>query len=192
MRRDIKAEKNAVRQIMRARREALTDGERREKSKKICDIILDYTSFNPEDTVMTYTSKPLEVDTSYLIHGLIEQGTPVVVPIIVKKDVSLRLSYLKDPSVLVKSTFDVPEPIGNEIPAKAKDVDTVILPMLGFDLHGNRLGYGAGYYDRFLAKNSHITAIGIAFACQEANMIPHRRKDIKLDFIATEEGLMFC
>ena len=76
--------------------------------------------------------------------------------------------------------------------AKAKDVDTIILPMLGFDLKGNRLGYGAGYYDRFLAKNTHITAIGIAFACQEANMIPHRRKDIKLDFITTEEGLMFC
>ena len=65
--------------------------------------------------------------------ALFGKGNPVVVPIIVKEDVSLRLSYLRDFSALVKSTFGVPEPIGNEIPALTEDIDTIILAMLGFD-----------------------------------------------------------
>jgi formylmethanofuran--tetrahydromethanopterin N-formyltransferase len=91
-------------------------------------------------TFMVYTSKEKEVNTSPLITTLFERRNPVIVPIIVKEDVSLRLSYLRDFSVLVPSTFGVPEPIGNEIPATGENVDTIILPILGFDRTGRRMG----------------------------------------------------
>ena len=112
-------------------------------------------------------------------------------PIIVKEDISLRLSYLKDLSVLVPSTFGVPEPIGSEIPATGDDVDTIILPMLGFDRTGRRIGYGAGYYDRFLAKNRKLRKIGIAFSCQEYENLPVDENDIPMDCIITEEGIVY-
>ena len=134
--------KNRVRQAMRERREKLSPAERLEKSRKICGHVLGL--IREGETVMVYSSKELEANTRPLIEELLAAGNPVIVPVIVKEDVSLRLSYLTDPSVLVISTFGVPEPIGSEIPARAEDVDTIILPMLGFDRRGARLWYGAG------------------------------------------------
>jgi 5-formyltetrahydrofolate cyclo-ligase len=143
------------------------------------------------ETVMVYTSKEKEVNTFPLIAVLLERGNPLVVPIIVREDVSLRLSYLRDTSVLVPSTFGVPEPIGSEIPARADDIDTIILPMLGFDRSGGRIGYGAGYYDRFLSRNHNLRKIGIAFACQEVERLPVDENDIRMDCIITEDGIVY-
>jgi 5-formyltetrahydrofolate cyclo-ligase len=182
-------QKNRVRQVMRERREAMTPAERLEKSRRIGGIVRGL--IRDGEAVMVYSSKELEVNTQPLISDLLAAGNPVIVPIIVKEDVSLRLSYLKDPSVLVLSTFGVPEPIGSEIPAKAGDVDTIILPMLGYDRTGGRLGYGAGYYDRFLARNPRIRRIGIAFSCQEAEEIPCDENDIHMNLIITEEGMIY-
>jgi len=167
----------------------MTAGERLEKSRRICGIVAGLV--RDGGTVMVYSSKELEVNTRPLIDELLASGTPVIVPIIVREDVSLRLSYLEDPSVLVISTFGVPEPIGSEIPARPGDVDTIILPMLGFDRRGGRLGYGAGYYDRFLARNPRIRRIGIAFSCQEAGEVPCDENDIHMNLIVTEDGIVY-
>jgi len=141
-------------------------------------------------TVMVYASKAPEVETMGLIAALDCRGVRVVVPIIERETCSLRLSYLPDPSVLVPSTFDVPEPIGHELPARPEDVEVVVLPMLAFDAEGNRLGYGAGYYDRFLCRYPHPKKIGIAFSCQQAECIPADENDVKMDCIVTEKGII--
>jgi 5-formyltetrahydrofolate cyclo-ligase len=143
------------------------------------------------ETVMAYTSKEMEVNTFPIITSLLERMNPVIVPIIVKEDFSLRLSYLRDLTALVPSTFGVPEPIGSEIPARGEDVDTILLPMLGFDRTGARIGYGAGYYDRFLEKFPDLRKIGIAFACQEMAHLPLDPTDVRMDHIITEEGIVF-
>ncbi|MFA7199333.1 MAG: 5-formyltetrahydrofolate cyclo-ligase, partial [Methanoculleus sp.] len=139
-------------------------------------------------TVMVYAAKAPEVETSGLIAELNRRGVRVVVPIIERETHTLRLSYLPDPSVLVPSTFNVPEPIGHELPARPEDVEVVVLPMLAFDAEGNRLGYGAGYYDRFLCRYPHPQKIGIAFSCQQAESIPTDQNDVKMDWIVTEKG----
>jgi 5-formyltetrahydrofolate cyclo-ligase len=181
--------KNRIRQHLRQCKESLTQKERLAKSTRICGSLLDLISDG--ETVMVYTSKEKEVSTVPLITTLLERGNPVVVPIIVKEDVSLRLSYLNDRSVLVPSTFGVPEPIGSEIPADPGDIDMIVLPMLGFDRKGGRIGYGAGYYDRFLEKNPALRKIGIAFACQEVNELPVDENDIRMDYIITENGIVY-
>lgn len=181
--------KNSIRQILRQRKEAMNPEDRLEKSKRVCHHLM--TLIQDGETVMVYTSKEKEVNTTPLITTLFERGNPVIVPIIVKDDISLRLSYLRDFSVLVPSTFGVPEPIGNEILATGQNVDTIILPMLGFDRTGGRMGYGAGYYDRFLAKNQNVRKIGIAFACQEYDNMPVDENDIPMDYIITEKGIVY-
>ncbi len=185
----MREEKNRVRQILRDRKAALLPAERMEKSKKICHHVSACVSNG--ETVMAYTSKELEVNTTPLIDMLLERENPVIVPIIVKEDVSLRLSYLRDRSVLVPSTFGVPEPIGSEIPARAEEITTILLPMLGFDRTGARIGYGAGYYDRFLEKHPGLRKIGIAFACQEMGQLPVDENDIRMNCIITEDGVVF-
>lgn len=181
--------KENVRRILRERKEAMLPEERLEKSRRICNHLMD--TIPDGETVMVFTSKEKEVNTKPLIHSLFEQKNPVVVPIIQKADVSLRLSYLRDFAALVPSTFGVPEPIGSEIPARAEDIDIIILPMLGFDRSGGRIGYGAGYYDRFLAKNPNLKKIGIAFACQEFEGLPVDENDIRMDMIITENGIVY-
>ncbi|HVP97599.1 5-formyltetrahydrofolate cyclo-ligase [Methanoregula sp.] len=182
-------EKTRVRAILRARKEAMAPEERREKSGYITRHLMLLVAEG--ETVMVFTSKEKEVNTKPLILALFQQGNPVVVPIIQKEDVSLRLSYLKDLGALVPSTFGVPEPIGNEIPADPEDVDIIILPMLGFDRAGGRIGYGAGYYDRFLSKHPDLFKIGVAFGCQEMEDLPTDENDVKMDLIVTEEGIVY-
>jgi 5-formyltetrahydrofolate cyclo-ligase len=63
--------------------------------------------------------------------------------------------------------------------------------MHGFDRTGGRIGYGAGYYDRFLAKNPNLRKIGIAFSCQEYENLPVDENDIPMDYIITEEGIVY-
>jgi 5-formyltetrahydrofolate cyclo-ligase len=144
---------------------------------------------NGESPVMVYASKPGEVDTHGLIAWLLSRGTRVVVPIIEQETRSLRLSELRDPADLKPSTFSVPEPIGHEIPADPSSIGLVVVPLIAFDSRGFRLGYGAGYYDRFLAKNPHMKKVGVAFACQKIKVVPTDDNDIAMDIIVTEEGI---
>jgi len=147
---------------------------------------------NGFETIMVYVSKVPEVETECLITDLNRRGVRVVVPIIERETTSLRLSYLPDPSVLRASTFNVPEPLGHELPARPEDVQVVIIPMVAFDAKGNRLGYGAGYYDRFLCRYPHPIKIGVAFSCQQAERIPADGNDVKMDYIVTEKGVIRC
>ena len=185
----MREQKESVRKILRQRKEAMLPEDRLRKSHRICRHIMEI--IRSGETVMVFTSKEREVNTKPLIMALFNRGNKVVVPIIVKEDCSLRLSYLRDFSALVPSTFGVPEPIGSEIPAAAQDIDTIILPMLGFDRKGGRIGYGAGYYDRFLSKNPDLRKIGIAFACQEVDSLPVDENDIPMDAVITEDGIVY-
>lgn len=77
----------------------------------------------------------------------------------------------------------------------SKDKQTIepqlaIIPMLGFDRSGNRLGYGRGCYDRYLQQHNNITKIGVAFSCQECQNLPYQAHDQKMDFIITEKEII--
>lgn len=182
--------KKLLRDHARTVRASLSAAEIEEKSGLICRRLLEV--IEGTDPLMIYASKPREVNTKALIGHLISRGKTVVVPIIEKDTKTLRLSYLKDPDVLQESTFHVPEPVGCELPALASDIKTVIIPMLAFDKKGNRLGYGAGYYDRFLSLHPHLTRIGIAFSCQEVEEIPADATDAIMDIIVTDTGIISC
>ncbi|WP_292491462.1 5-formyltetrahydrofolate cyclo-ligase [Methanoculleus sp. 10] len=179
--------KAALRQQSKETRSLLSPAEIAENSRIIRQRLLDL--LNGFDTVMVYAAKTPEVETKDLIADLNRRGVRVVVPIIERETASLRLSYLPDPAVLRPSTFNVPEPIGHELPARPADIEAVVIPMLAFDAAGNRLGYGAGYYDRFLCRYPHLQRIGIAFSCQRTESIPADENDVKMDCIVTETGI---
>jgi 5-formyltetrahydrofolate cyclo-ligase len=171
---EIKAQKKVLRDHARHVRCTLSQAEIEEKSACICMALQNF--LEGIDPVMVYVSKPLEVNTRHLIEYLIAGRGRVIVPVIERETVNLRLSWLDNPSVLVESTFHVHEPTGHEIP----------------DRKGNRLGYGAGYYDRFLARYPDIIRIGLAFACQELSALPCEDNDIKMDLMVTENGIYHC
>lgn len=182
--------KQALRDAAKQKRRAIPEDEIAKKSARICAYLLEL--IDGCDPVMAYVSKPPEVDTHPFIRDLLREGRRVVVPIIEKETRTLRLSYLRDTTLLVQSTFHVPEPIGNEIPAQSSDIQTVIIPLLAFDRRGNRLGYGAGYYDRFLAQNPGVKKIGVAFSCQETDFVPGDENDVRIDIVVTEDEVIHC
>jgi len=182
--------KDELREALKKERFTIPLAEREKKSSGICSCLLDI--LDGCSPVMVYVSKTPEVNTATLIAALLIRDSRVIVPIIERETVSLRLSYLDDPCVLVDSTFHVPEPVGSEIPARPEEVTVAVIPVLGFDRKGNRLGYGAGYYDRFLAQHPNITPIGLAFACQEISDIPCDANDVRLELVITENGICWC
>ena len=182
--------KTKIRHELKTRRNSLSPTTIAEWSDQITEHLRPL--LNPYQTIMVYVSKPPEVETRPLIHHLLSQGKRVVVPIIERETCTLRLSYLPNPNVLITSTFNVPEPIGNEIPASAEEVEVAIIPLIAFDINGNRLGYGAGYYDRFLQAHPTIVKIGVAFSVQQAPSIPGDTKDVRMDSIVTERRIYRC
>lgn len=183
-------DKSTLRKLVKTSRADLQPEIRAEFNRKIRTRLLEF--LKSYSTVLVYVSKEPEADTTHLIQELINRGTGVVVPIIQRADCSLRLSFIKDPSLLIPGTFNVPEPLGNEIPVDPKDIGVVLIPLVGFDKYGNRLGYGAGYYDRFLKQNPHLVKIGIAYSCQQLDSIPSENFDVKMDYIITENKLILC
>jgi 5-formyltetrahydrofolate cyclo-ligase len=190
MRQEERSTKEELRTRAREMRSGLTADESRSFSRSICDTICH--GLNGESTVMVYVPKPPEVDTMPLIRHLLEKGVRVVVPIIERETRTLRLSCLEDPGNLVISTFSVPEPIGNEIPVCGEDLEVIIVPLLAFDRAGHRLGYGAGYYDRFLSSYPRAKKIGAAFSCQEIRSVPTDDNDVAMDIIITEREIISC
>ncbi len=176
--------KETLRQALRLKRGEISPEQYAAWSTEITKRLLEI--LRPFQTILVYVSKPPEVDTQPLIAALLEEGKDVIVPIIQCEDCSLRLSYIRTPDVLVPGTFSVPEPLGNEIPADPAKIEVALIPLLGFDAGGNRIGYGAGYYDRFLAQHTHFPTVGVAFAVQECDYIPHERTDQTLDAVVTE------
>jgi len=125
----MREQKSSIRKVLRERKDAMDPVDRLEKSRAICRHLM--TLITDHETVMAYTSKEKEVNTVPIITRLLLRKNPVIVPIIVKEDVSLRLSYLRDFAALVPSTFGVPEPIGSEIPARGGGSGTVPGTMTG-------------------------------------------------------------
>jgi 5-formyltetrahydrofolate cyclo-ligase len=182
--------KQHLRNRLKQTRADLTPEERTEKSNAIVENLLGL--LEEFDTVMVYASKEPEVKTEGLIDALLARKTKVVVPIIQRETRTLRLSYIENQEVLHPSTFNVPEPIGHEITAEAKDIGAAVIPLIGFDESGHRLGYGAGYYDRFLSTHDNILRIGTGFACQRVDRVPSEPHDITMHYIVTEDGIIRC
>ena len=183
-------DKSTLRAVLKERRAAMSPDVRAEKSRSICKKLFEETA--EYSVIMAYAPKEPEVDTMPFIEELIAAGKTVVLPIIERETHTLRLSVIEDTKNLECSTFNVPEPVSAEIPISGCRVECVVLPMVGFDRRGNRLGYGAGYYDRFLEANPGVKKIGAAFSSQEAEMVPAEAFDVRMDEIVTEDEIILC
>lgn len=130
-----------------------------------------------------------EADPGLLMRALGAQGHPLALPRVVGKNRALVFHHWHQDDELVRHRFGMAEPHpGTEIAVP----DVVLVPLLAFDSHGHRLGYGGGFYDRTLValrKQKNVVAIGIAYAGQQIAVVPHDAHDQRLDSVLTENGL---
>lgn len=144
-------------------------------------------------TVMAYLDFNNEVKTDSIINYLLSKKQKVVVPISIVEERKLFLSEIKDIETEVSiGTYGIREPKSEFIrPINSQDIDIVIVPAVAYDTNGYRLGYGGGYYDRFLdSLRDDCITIGIAFEIQIFDEVPKEDHDAQLDYIITEERII--
>ncbi len=168
---------------------------RREHSQLIQKKLLELEVFIRSVNVMAYVAFRNEVETMPIIRHCLSEDKRVIVPVSMPKTRELLLSELKDPErELIPGTFDVPEPAPEYIrPFPAEDLDLILVPGVAFDEKGFRLGYGAGYYDRFFERlPRRVPSIGLAFEIQIIDRVPADPTDQPVDFVLTEKRLIDC
>lgn len=157
------------------------------KSIKIAEKVLNLNSIINANVIAIYKSLDSEVSTKYLIDKLKILKKTIVIPKVCEKELKF---YEIDETKLIKSKFGVEEPTGNENCFSKDKIDIVIVPGICFDKEKNRLGFGKGYYDRFLSGEK-INTIGICFEDQiYENVLPTFEFDMKVDMIVTENKIL--
>ena len=130
-----------------------------------------------------YLSTNQEVSTDSLIDNLISSGVSVLVPRIINKTKMVAVAFPGWDN-LRPGALGIPSP-PDDTPWQHQ-IDVAVVPGLGFSMTGERLGYGAGYYDRWLKEYPKIVKIGVAFDCQIVARVPVETHDVRMNFMLTE------
>ncbi len=184
---NIKEVKQSLRMRYRRFREQMDSDTKRRLDSTIQSRLLALFEYADCDTLFTYVSKPIEVDTLALINAAHSNRKKVAVPRCIPETHDMEFYYINSMEDLEKGTFGVLEPVPEKCeraPRESKGI--CIVPGLSFDAQGYRLGYGKGFYDRFLADFTGIT-VGICYAgCVQWNL-PHGYYDKPVDILITEK-----
>jgi len=185
----IEAAKAGLRKEAHARREALSPEFRAEAAKTVSFHFFDKVAFSPDDAVAGYWRIRDELDCQPILTRLLDGGQVVILPVVDGPDQPLDFRVWEADAALYEAGFGTLAP-ADLAPRRVPDL--ILMPLLGFDRDGTRLGYGGGYYDRTLASLAkRPMLVGLAFATQEFDEIPRDGHDIPLDAVITEEGARF-
>jgi 5-formyltetrahydrofolate cyclo-ligase len=189
---NIKVKKELLRHEMLARRDALSAEKRLEKSSEIASRLFNIHEIIKAKSIFTYVSFRSEVITHGMIDSFLNQGKDVSVPFTDMNNKIIIPSIIKSvENDLVPGTFGISEPVAEKLcPTLVDDIDIVIMPGAAFSYKGCRIGYGGGFYDRFLQKKS-ISSYALAFDFQIIDEVPFRPEyDVKVDYIVTEKRII--
>lgn len=188
---ELKRAKREVRRRVLAEREALTAPDRARRSGAVADLALALPEVIRARTLMAFWSFGSELDTSPLLTGLHDRGVTLALPRIVDGELEPR-SYRPGDAMTV-TTFGALEP-ARGAPLDPREIDAIAVPAVAFDREGRRVGYGGGFYDRFLPRTrSDAVRIGVAFGCQllpPGDALPSAAFDLRVDVVVTETEVL--
>ena len=185
---DLKQVKKWLRKEAAAIRDAIPEQERAAQSEKIFGRVTELKEYHNSDAILCYYSIGSEVDTHQFLDRAISDGKRVYIPRVLSKE-EMRF-YLYESEKLAVSRFGIPEP--EEDPEKefvfekeSPEKCLVVMPGLSFDNDGGRLGYGGGYYDRFLAARPGMHTCAVAFGAQIREHVPTDPLDVRPQKVIT-------
>lgn len=186
--RNLETNKNIIRKEKLALRKGLNSVERADFSRVISEKLSLIDEYNQSEFVLIYANYNNEVDTDEIVLRSIMRGKKVYMPKVFGDDMEFYRVFSLDE--LQKGAFGIREPYGIEHQKFEGNENSVcIMPLAAFDEQGNRIGYGKGYYDRYLNRIKVGCRIGLAYSCQKAECIPNEEHDIKMDYIICEDIL---
>lgn len=184
-------DKKAMRKVLTEERSALGKEFRALASSRICARLRDLSCWRYADTVLLYMPIKSEVDILPLLNEALAGGKTVGLPRCGEKGV-MRFHLVTDLSELSPGSYGIPEP-AKDAPELREELSSpralAIVPGLAFDLSGYRLGYGGGFYDRFLGAFAGIS-VGVCYADLIKNELPRGVYDRKVQLIVTERKVI--
>lgn len=160
----------------------------------IAEKLYEMDSFKDAKTIMSFISFGDEINTHEIIKHSIDLGKKIVVPITIPETKELKTSQVLDFSELEIGYYDILTPKKEFLRfVDPMTIDLILVPGVVFARNGYRIGYGGGYYDRFLSKlNQNPNKIGLAFDLQIVDKVPTESFDIPADLIITEKETIYC
>ncbi|MGY3039915.1 5-formyltetrahydrofolate cyclo-ligase [Rhodanobacter sp. TND4EL1] len=194
---DVNAQRRDLRQQLAARRRALPPAERIAAAQGLRRSLDQLPEYLTDARVAGYWASHGELPLNLVIPPLATRGQQFLLPVIGAHR-QLRFAAWNAGDDVLPNRFGIPEPAEPGELLEPFQIDLVLVPLLGFDRRGNRLGHGGGYYDRsFAFLNEQIRPtepllVGVAYAFQEVDLLKEEPWDVPLDFIATDRELIDC
>jgi len=187
----IKKEKDAIRKEFSLLRDSIEKTEREARDAKICSLATSLVSFRHAEIILLYAPIKSEIDVMPIMKEALARGKKVAFPKCNTEERTMKFHYVTSEKDLEVCAYGIREP-KEELPVY--DPETTIgsavcyLPGLAFDAYGYRLGYGKGYYDKFLNKYKG-SSIGLTYTELITNSLPKGRFDRPCDIMLTEKGI---
>ncbi|WP_392420918.1 5-formyltetrahydrofolate cyclo-ligase [Capnocytophaga canis] len=182
-------DKKELRTHYKQLRKGLSEEEREEKSLQIANQLLKMPIWDRENYhIFLPIAKLFEINTEYILHILHGKDKNIVLPKIDEESGRLKHILLTEQTILRQNHLGITEP-SNGFEVQTAQIDVVFVPLLAYDQKGNRVGYGGGFYDRFLS-NCPVTTlkVGLSFFLPELKIEGVFSTDIPLDYCATPDG----
>lgn len=186
----MKSTKKELRAYFKSLRKSMTDKE--QKDLEILNRLKESALYSSSDTFYVYVSSNIEIDTRKLIKLLLNNGKTVAVPLCEPENCTMEFYMIKSLSELSSGSYGIYEPDSNKSQKADFDENTVcIVPGLSFDKNGFRLGFGKGYYDRFLSVFTG-KSVGLCYdECMSEELICDKY-DKKVSAVVTESKIIHC
>ncbi len=184
--------KKRLRRWARLRRHGLGPSRRRWLSRAVRFRLLALPEYRRAGTVALYAAIGSEVETHGLLRAALGDGKTVALPVIQPVDRPfLRFARHSATRRLAPGPWGVPQPPpGHRRYLRPSDLDLIVVPGVAFDRQGRRLGYGAGYYDSFLARlPRRVPRVGLAYSSQVVPRLPEADHDERVDILVTDNGV---
>lgn len=172
--------KQALRAEVRQRKKAMTRSDIAQRSDALCRMVLDSEAYQTAGTIYGYLPFNQEVDLTPLLRQALADGKQVALPKCYGK--VMRFILISDLSQVQSSAFGAPEPLADH-PLASDPAALVIVPGLVFDRLGYRIGYGGGYYDRFLAEEPNHPTLGLCYDFQLVDRLEAELHDVPVDTV---------
>ena len=186
-------ERQRLRKRILGARDLMSGTERHEKSRSVMENFWNLPEMKHWSTLFIYVNFRSELETLELIDRCLSQGIRVAVPLVEASTVSMIPLLIQDPEKdLVSGYYGIPEPDPQKsLRVAVREIDAAVIPGSVFDIQGGRLGYGGGYYDRFLVNDApQAKRIGLAFEMQVVEKVPVEPHDQPLDILITEKRIV--
>ena len=171
-------DKTALRQMIREKKRAMTAEQIQETSYRLKELFLQSTLYQDAKTIYGYLPYNQEVRTVPILEQAIADGKKVAVPKVYGDE--MKFIYINDLRLVEKGYAGIPEPIADE-PVADDPMALVLMPGLAFDSQGHRIGYGGGFYDKFLAKEPDHPTLALCYEFQMLPSIETEQYDVPVD-----------